>query len=148
MSDRLRNKKGRYSTAEETSDPETEILNPEITGQTLAQQSEKGLLTPENTAQHNEKGFLYPATTGQMSSLSTGTTDTQMTATAAIALASHEKSEVAISLQGQILQKIITEEHALYLLDIYPCETRDDLSLITAIDRAQMLLRVTSFTED
>ena len=55
MSDRqLRSKIGQYSTAEETSD-EKEI--PEITGQTLAQHSEKGLLTPENTAQH-EKGFL------------------------------------------------------------------------------------------
>ena len=99
MSDRLRNEKGRYSTADETSDPEKEILNPEITGQTLAPHSEKGL-----TAQH-EKGFL--------SSLYTGTADTQMTVTAAIALASHEKSEVAIFLRGLILQKIITGEHAL-----------------------------------
>ena len=41
MSDRLRNEKGQYSTADETSDPEKEILNPEITGQTLAQHSEK-----------------------------------------------------------------------------------------------------------
>ena len=65
MSDRLRNEKGRYSTAEETSDHEKEILNPEITGQTPAQHSEKGLLTPENKAQHNKKGFLNPATTGQ-----------------------------------------------------------------------------------
>ena len=60
MSDRLRNEKGRYSTAEGTSDHEKGILNPEITGQTLAQHSEKGLLNPENTTQHNEKGFLYP----------------------------------------------------------------------------------------
>ena len=52
MSDRLRNEKGRCSTAEETSDPEKEILNPEITGQT--------------PTQHSEKGLLYPATTGQM----------------------------------------------------------------------------------
>ena len=94
MSDRqLRSKIGQYSTAEETS-YEKEI--PEITGQTLAQHSEKGLLTPENTAQpekgflnpvttgqmnpaQHEKGFLHPGTTGPMSSLSTGTTDTQMT---------------------------------------------------------------------
>ena len=55
MNDRLLNERGQYSTAEETSDPEKEILNPEITGQTLAQHSEKGLLTPENTAPH-EKG--------------------------------------------------------------------------------------------
>ena len=123
MSDRqLRSKIGQYSTAEETSEEEA---TPEITGQTLAQHSEKGLLTPENTAPH-EKGFL--------SSLSTGTADTQMTVTAAIALASHEKSEVAIFLQGLILQKIITEEHARYLLDIYPCETREDLSLVTAVE--------------
>ena len=88
MSDRLRNELGRYSTADGTSDPEKEILNPEITGQTLAQ--------------HSEKGFL--------SSLSTWTADTQMTVTAAIALASHEKSEVEIFLKGLILQKIITEE--------------------------------------
>ena len=108
MNDRLRNERGRYSTAEETSDHEKGILNPEITGQTLAQHSEKGLLTPENTAQH-EKGFL--------SSLSTGTADTQMTVTAAIALASHEKSEVAIFLREQILQKILTEAHATFLLD-------------------------------
>ena len=131
MSDRqLRSKIGQYSTAEETSD-EKEI--PEITGQTLAQHSEKGLLTPENTAQH-EKGFLNPVTTGQMSSLSTGTTYTQMTVTAAIALASHEKSEVAIFMREQILQGILTEAHAQYLLDMYPCETRADLSLITAIE--------------
>ena len=64
MNDRLRNERGRYSTAEETSDHEKGILNPEITGQTLAQHSEKGLLTPENTAQH-EKGFLNPVTIGQ-----------------------------------------------------------------------------------
>ena len=62
MSDRLRNKIGQYSTAAETFDPEKET--PEITGQTLAQHSEKGLLTPENTAQH-EKGFLNPVTIGQ-----------------------------------------------------------------------------------
>ena len=92
MNDRLRNERGRYSTAEETSDHEKGILNPEITGQTLAQHSEKGLLTPENTAQH-EKGFL--------SSLSTGTADTQMTVTAAIAFGSHEKSEVAIFRTGR-----------------------------------------------
>ena len=54
MSDRvIRNKLGQYSTAEETSDPEKEIPNPEITGQTLAQHSEKGLLTPENTEQRD-----------------------------------------------------------------------------------------------
>ena len=48
MSDRqLRSKIGQYSTAEETSEEEA---TPEITGQTLAQHSEKGLLTPENTA--------------------------------------------------------------------------------------------------
>ena len=125
MNDRLRNERGRYSTAEETSDHEKGILNPEITGQTLAQHSEKGLLTPENTAQH-EKGFL--------SSLSTGTADTQMTVTAAITLASYEKSEVAIFLEGLFLQGILTEQHVRFLLDIYPCETRDDLSLITAIE--------------
>ena len=39
MNDRLRNERGRFSTAEETSDHEKEILNPEITGQTLAQHS-------------------------------------------------------------------------------------------------------------
>ena len=148
MSDRqLRSKIGQYSTAEKTSD---EKETPEITGQTLAQHSEKELLTPENTAQHekgflnpvttgqmntaqHEKGFLKPVTTGQMSSLSTGTADTQMTVTAAIALASHEKSEIAIFLKI-ILQKIITDEHARYLLDMYPCETREDLSLVTAIE--------------
>ena len=155
MSDRqLRSKIGQYSTAEETSEEEA---TPEITGQTLAQHSEKGLLTPENTAQHekgflnpvttgqmntaqHEKGFLNPVTTGQMSSLSTGTADTQMTVTAAIALASHEKSEVAIFLKGLILQKIITDEHARYLLDMYPCEaTSDTRGLIIGYGhRAQM----------
>ena len=54
--------------------------------------------------------------------------------TAAIALASHEKSEFEIFLQGLFLQKIITEAHARYLLDIYPCATREDLSLVTAIE--------------
>ena len=103
MSDRIRNDRGRYSTAEETSDPEKAILNTETTVQTPAQHSEKGLLTPETTAQHNEKGILYPGTTGQMSPLSTGTADTRMTATAAMLLASHEKSEVAIFMQGLIL---------------------------------------------
>ena len=122
MNDRLRNERGRYSTAEGTSDHEKGILNPEITGQTLAQHSEKGLLTPENTAQH-EKGFL--------SSLSTGTADTQMTVTAAITLASYEKSEVAIFLEGLFLQGILTEQHVRFLLDIYPCETREDLSLVS-----------------
>ena len=49
MSDRqLRSKIGQYSTAEETSD-EKEI--PEITGQTLAQHSEKGLLV--NSGEYN-----------------------------------------------------------------------------------------------
>ena len=134
MSDRIRNDRGRYSTAEETSDPEKAILNPETTGQTPAQHIEKALLTPETTAQHNEKGILYPGTTSQMSPLSTGTADTRMTATAAMLLASHEKSEVAIFLQGLILQRILTEAHATYLLDMYPCEARDDLSLITAIE--------------
>ena len=148
MNDRLRNERGRFSTAEETSDHEKGILNPEITGQTLAQHSEKGLLTPENTAQH-EKGFLSSLSTGTadtqmtvtaqhekgfLSSLSTGTADTQMTVTAAITLASHEKSEVDIFLRGLILAKILTEAHAQYLLDMYPCETRADLSLITAIE--------------
>ena len=51
MNDRLRNEKGRYSTADETSDPEKEILNPEITGQTLAPHSEKGLLV--NSGEYN-----------------------------------------------------------------------------------------------
>ena len=148
MNDRLRNERGRFSTAEETSDHEKGILNPEITGQTLAQHSEKGLLTPENTAQH-EKGFLSSLSTGTadtqmtvtaqhekgfLSSLSTGTADTQMTVTAAITLASYEKSEVAIFLEGLFLQGILTEQHVRFLLDIYPCETRDDLSLITAIE--------------
>ena len=129
MTDRLRNDKGRYSTAEETSDHEKEILNPEITGQTLAQHSSlsTGIADTQKTVTTpHEKEFLSP--------LSTGTTDTQMTATAAIALASHEKSEVAIFMRGIILQKILTEAHATYLLDMYPCETRDDLSLITAIE--------------
>ena len=129
MTDRLRNDKGRYSTAEETSDHEKEILNPEITGQTLAQHSSlsTGIADTQKTVTTpHEKEFLSP--------LSTGTSDTQMTATAAIALASHEKSEVAIFMRGLILQKILTEAHATYLLDMYPCETRDDLSLITAIE--------------
>ena len=107
MTDRLRNDKGRYSTAEETSDHEKEILNPEITGQTLAQHSSlsTGIADTQKTVTTpHEKEFLSP--------LSTGTTDTQMTATAAIALASHEKSEVAIFLQGLFLQKIITEQPA------------------------------------
>ena len=46
--------------------------------------------------------------------------------------ASHEQSEVGIFLQRLILQGIITDAHATYLLDIYPCETPGDLELITA----------------
>jgi hypothetical protein len=46
--------------------------------------------------------------------------------------ASHEQSEVGIFLQRLILQGIITDAHATYLLDIYPCEAPGDLKLITA----------------
>jgi hypothetical protein len=53
---------------------------------------------------------------------------------AALTLASHEKSEVVIFLEGMIRQGIITRAHATYLLDMYPIETRDDLSLITNME--------------
>ena len=53
---------------------------------------------------------------------------------AALILASHEKSEVVIFLEGMIRQGILTRAHATYLLDIYPVESRDDLSLITAAE--------------
>jgi hypothetical protein len=57
-----------------------------------------------------------------------------MAAQAALILASHEKSEVLIFLEGMLQQGILTRAHVTYLLDMYPIETRDDLSLITAIE--------------
>jgi hypothetical protein len=131
MSDRTRNEKGQYSTGQEIPESEKEIPPPETTGQTPAQH-EKGL---HQTAQHSTaQGVLHPETTGQTSPLSIGTADTRMEVQAALTLASHEKSEVVIFLEGMIRQGIITRAHATYLLDMYPIETRDDLSLITNME--------------
>jgi len=57
-----------------------------------------------------------------------------MAAQAALILASHEKSEVLIFLEGMLQQGILTRAHVTYMLDMYPIETRDDLSFITAIE--------------
>ncbi len=132
MSDRTRNEKGQYSTGQDIPESEKAIPPPpETTGQTPAHH-EKG---PHQTAQHSTaQGVLQPETTGQASPLSLGTADTRMEVQAALTLASHEKSEVVIFLEGMIRQGIITRAHATYLLDMYPIEKRDDLSLITNME--------------
>ena len=161
MSDRTRNEKGQYSTGQETPESEKEIPPPpETTGQTPAQNEKGPHQTTQSTAQigvlhtettgqtpaQNEKGphqttqstaqigVLHTETTGQTSPLSIGTADTRMEVQAALILASHEKSEVAIFLEGMIRQGIITRAHATYLLDMYPIEKRKDLSLITNME--------------
>ena len=132
MSDRTRNEKGQYSTGQETPESEKEIPPPpETTGQTPAQNEKGPHQTTQSTAQI---GVLHTETTGQTSPLSIGTADTRMEVQAALILASHEKSEVAIFLEGMIRQGIITRAHATYLLDMYPIEKRKDLSLITNME--------------
>ena len=128
MSDRTRNEKGQYSTGQETPESEKEIPPPpETTGQTPAQNEKGPHQTTQSTAQI---GVLHTETTGQTSPLSIGTADTRMEVQAALILASHEKSEVVIFLEGMILQGILTRAHATYLLDMCPIEKRTDLSLI------------------
>ena len=132
MSDRTRNEKGQYSTGQETPESEKEIPPPpETTGQTPAQNEKGPHQTTQSTAQI---GVLHTETTGQTSPLSIGTADTRMEVQAALILTSHEKSEVAIFLEGMIRQGIITRAHATYLLDMYPIEKRKDLSLITNME--------------
>ena len=72
MNDRLRNAIGRFSTADETSDHEKEILNPERPGQAQHSSLDTG---PADT----QKTVTAPQ--AQHSSPSTGTADTQMTVT-------------------------------------------------------------------
>jgi hypothetical protein len=131
MSDRTRNEKGQYSTGQETPESENAIPPPpETTGQTITQH-ERG---PYKNTQSTALGVLQAETTAQTSPLSLVTADTRMAAQAALILASHEKSEVLIFLEGVLQQGILTRAHVTYMLDMYPIETRDDLSFITAIE--------------
>ena len=131
MSDRTRNEKGQYSTGQETPESENAIPPPpETTGQTITQH-ERG---PYKNTQSTALGVLQAETTAQTSPLSLVTADTRMAAQAALILASHEKSEVLIFLEGMLQQGILTRAHVTYMLDMYPIETRDDLSLITNME--------------
>jgi len=108
MSDRKRNEKGQYSTGQETPESENAIPPPpETTGQTITQH-ERG---PYKNTQSTALGVLQAETTAQTSPLSLVTADTRMAAQAALILASHEKSEVLIFLEGVLQQGILTRAH-------------------------------------